>query len=117
MSYGRRIIYTNEDTITLGNIRDVLRKAYNEHQMNRNAITRLWDYYRGKTEILHKTKEARESTNHKYGRKGLLSCKPSYRLPLCFRQKRVDKLVGWWYYQCARGAEVSAERVPLNLSS
>lgn len=34
-----------------------------------------------------------------------------------FRQKRVDKVVGWWYYQCARGAEVSAERVPLNLSS
>ena len=65
MSYGRRKIYTNEDTITLENIRDVLRKAYNEHQMNRNAITKLWDYYRGKTAILTKKKEIRESINHK----------------------------------------------------
>ena len=76
MSYGRRKIYTNEEVVTVENIRDVLRKAYMEHQMNRGNITKLWDYYRGKTEILHKTKEARESTNHKYGRKRLLSCKP-----------------------------------------
>ena len=65
MSYGRRKIYTNEETIMLANIRDVLKKAYNEHQMNRNAITKLWDYYRGKTAILQKTKEVRESINHK----------------------------------------------------
>ena len=65
MSYGRRKIYTNEDTITFENIRDVLRKAYNEHQMNCNAITKLWDYYRGKTAILTKKKEIRESINHK----------------------------------------------------
>ena len=65
MSYGRRIIYTNEDTITMSNVRDVLRKAYNEHQMNCNAITKLWDYYRGKTAILTKTKEVRESIGHK----------------------------------------------------
>ena len=65
MSYGRRKIYTNEEAITLDNIRDVLKKAYNEHQMNRNAITKLWDYYRGKTAILTKTKEVRESINHK----------------------------------------------------
>ena len=65
MSYGRRKIRTNEDKITVENIRDVLRKAYNEHQMNRNAITKLWDYYRGKTAILTKKKEIRESINHK----------------------------------------------------
>ena len=117
MSYGRRKIYTNEEVVTVDNIRDVLRKAYFEHQMNRGNITKLWDYYRGKSEILYKTKEVCENTNHKYERKCLLSCKPSNRLPFGFRQKRVDKVVGWWYYQCARGAEVSAERVPLNLSS
>ena len=65
MSYGRRKIYTNEEVVTVDNIRDVLRKAYFEHQMNRGNITKLWDYYRGKTAILHKTKEVRESINHK----------------------------------------------------
>ena len=65
MSYGRRKIYTNEEVVTVENIRDVLRKAYMEHQMNRGNITKLWDYYRGKTAILHKTKEVRESINHK----------------------------------------------------
>lgn len=65
MSYGRTKIYTNEANITENNIRDVLRQAYNKHQMNRGAITKLWDYYRGKTAIINKTKEIRDSINHK----------------------------------------------------
>ena len=65
VSYGRIKIYTNEKVITADNIRDVLHKAYYEHQMNRSAIVKLWDYYRGKTAILRKTKEIRASINHK----------------------------------------------------
>ena len=93
MSYGRRKIYTNEEVVTVENIRDVLRKAYFEHQMNRGNITKLWDYYRGKTEILYKTKEVCENTNHKYGRKRLLSCKPSIGCHFAFVKKGLTK---WW---------------------
>lgn len=65
MNYGRTKIFTDEEKITVANIRDVLRKAYVEHVANSNAVSLLWDYYRGKTEILQKTKEVRESINHK----------------------------------------------------
>lgn len=44
---------------------DVLRKAQLLHSQNQNEIQYLWDYYRGKTPILGKTKEVRESINHK----------------------------------------------------
>ena len=62
MSYGRRKIYTNEETIMLANIRDVLKKAYNEHQMNRNAITKLWDYYRGKRQSYKRPKRCEKAS-------------------------------------------------------
>lgn len=65
MSYGRTRIYTNTENITAENVVKELFDAYQKHQMNRNGITRLWDYYRGKTAILGKTKEIRETINHK----------------------------------------------------
>lgn len=65
MSYGRTRIYTNTEVITDENIRANLRDAYETHQKNRNDIKKLWDYYRGKTEILTKKKEVREDINHK----------------------------------------------------
>ena len=63
--FGRRKIYTDEEYITAENVVDVLRKAQLLHSQNQNEIQYLWDYYRGKTPILGKTKEVRESINHK----------------------------------------------------
>ena len=51
MNYGRNKIYTDEEKITVANIRDVLRKAYVEHVANSNTVSTRWDYYRGKTAI------------------------------------------------------------------
>ena len=63
--FGRRQIYTDVEAITADNVLDVLRQALSDHAVNQGEIQYLWDYYKGKTPILQKTKEIRESINHK----------------------------------------------------
>ena len=63
--FGRTQIYTDVEKITAENVVDVLTKALTVHNQNSNEIIYLWDYYRGKTPILGKTKEVRETINHK----------------------------------------------------
>lgn len=63
--FGRTKIYTDVEVITSENVVDVLTKAVNVHSQNQNDIDYLWDYYRGKTEILNKVKEVRDNINHK----------------------------------------------------
>jgi len=63
--FGRTQIYTDVERITAENVVDVLLKALTVHAQNSNEIDYLWNYYRGKTPILGKTKEVRETINHK----------------------------------------------------
>jgi len=63
--FGRQTIYTDQKEITSDNVVDVLLRAARIHSQNQNEIQYLWDYYRGKTPILAKQKEVRESINHK----------------------------------------------------
>lgn len=63
--FGRRKIYTDIPVITDDNVVDVLLRALSVHADNRSEIEYLWNYYCGKTPILSKTKEVRESINHK----------------------------------------------------
>lgn len=63
--FGRTQIYTDVAEINAGNVVDVLQKALNVHAQNQSEIDYLWNYYRGKTPILGKKKEVRESINHK----------------------------------------------------
>ena len=63
--FGRRQIFTDVPEITAENVVDVLSLALNDHAQNQNEIQYLWDYYRGNTPILGKTKEIRENINHK----------------------------------------------------
>ena len=63
--FGRTQIYTDVATITADNVADVLENALKVHTANQSDIEYLWDYYRGKTPILNKVKEVRESINHK----------------------------------------------------
>ena len=65
MSYGRRMIYTDATEITAENVADEVRKAIYVHESNRAEIEKLYNEYCGKTAILNKTKEVRESINHK----------------------------------------------------
>lgn len=62
--FGRTKIHTDVEVITSENVIDVLAKAVAVHSQNQNEIDYLWDYYRGKTPILNKTKEVRENINH-----------------------------------------------------
>ena len=63
--FGRTVIYTDEEKITKDNLISVLTKAISVHESNRSDIQYLYDYYKGKTPILGKTKEIRENINHK----------------------------------------------------
>lgn len=62
--FGRTQIYTDESVITRDNVVTVLEKAISVHTNNQNEIEYLWNYYCGKTPILGKTKEVRDSINH-----------------------------------------------------
>ena len=64
MSYGRRVIYSDATEITIENVAEEVRKAAVVHDSNRADIQRLYDYYRGKTDILNKKKETRPEINH-----------------------------------------------------
>ena len=65
MSYGRRVIYTDATEITPENVVEEVRKARLVHDRNRAEIQKLLNYFRGKTAILGKEKEVRETINHK----------------------------------------------------
>lgn len=65
MSYGRVKIYSDAKEITADNVVDEVNKAYAVHCRNQAEIRTLWEYYRGKTKILNKTKEIRTEINHK----------------------------------------------------
>lgn len=64
MSYGRLKIYSDAKEITAENLVDEVSKAYAVHCRNQTDIKKLWEYYRGRTKILGKKKEVRESINH-----------------------------------------------------
>ena len=63
--FGRAVIYTDEPKVTAENVVSVLQKAVSTHSKNAKEIDYLWNYYRGKTPILGKTKEVRPEINHK----------------------------------------------------
>ena len=64
MNYGRNVIYSDEAVITRDNVRKVVEEAYNKHTANNVAADILYDYYKGKTKILNKSKEFRTDINH-----------------------------------------------------
>ena len=65
LSYGRQKIYSDAKIITAENVVDEVSRAHATHVQNQADIRKLWEYYRGKTNILTKTKEIREEINHK----------------------------------------------------
>lgn len=63
--FGRREIFTDELNITAANVVKVLEDAVDVHDRNRSEMDYLWRYYKGETPILQKSKEVRESINHR----------------------------------------------------
>lgn len=63
--YGRSEIFTDETAITRDNVVQVLEDSMAVHQKNSTDIDYLFDYYKGKQDIVNKVKEIREDINHK----------------------------------------------------
>jgi SPP1 family phage portal protein len=59
ITFGRRKIFTDVDTITDKNVVEVLRKALVTHLKNKSEIEYLYAYYKGRQPILNRTKEVR----------------------------------------------------------
>lgn len=57
--YGRRVITTDVEEITAGNVLDVLNKAMQVHEQNRGEMEYLWNYFRGNQPILTRKKTVR----------------------------------------------------------
>ncbi len=57
--YGRRVITTDATEITSENIIAELNLAFDTHELNRMEIEYLWDYFKGKQDILNRTKDVR----------------------------------------------------------
>lgn len=62
---GRTVIYTDVSVIDKSNVVQVLKKALETHEVNKNEIQYLYDYYRGKQPILNRVKEIRPEINNK----------------------------------------------------
>ncbi len=63
--YGREIIYTDCEDITVENVIPVLEKAMSIHARNRSDIQYLYDYYRGKQPVRFRKKEIRKEICNK----------------------------------------------------
>ena len=57
--YGRRVITTDVPEITADNVVEVLKKAMEDHDLNRADIEYLWKYFKGDQPILQREKTVR----------------------------------------------------------
>ena len=62
---GRRQIFSSVSEVTTENLPGVLRKAFRIHEQNRREELYLHKMYRGKQDVLYRTKEVRPEINNK----------------------------------------------------
>ena len=63
--YGRKIAYTDVETITKDNISDVIGNCIGIFNYNKTAIEYLWNYYKGDQPVLYRTKVSNEDITNK----------------------------------------------------
>lgn len=63
--YGRKIAYTNVDTITANNVVKVIGDTIGAFYWNKPIIKYLWTYYKGDQPILYRTKRSNEDIINK----------------------------------------------------
>ena len=59
--FGRRVITTSAENITLDNVTKVVEQAYEKHLLNRSEIEYLWNYYKGNQPSLYRVREVRNN--------------------------------------------------------
>lgn len=65
LCFGRTVIVSDAEEITAGNVIEEFQNAMIVHELNRNEIEYLRNYYLGKQPILFKEKKVREEINEK----------------------------------------------------
>ena len=63
--YGRKIAYTNAESITPDNVVEVIGKCIGVFYWNKSVIKYLWDYYKGDQPILYRQKITNEDITNK----------------------------------------------------
>lgn len=63
--YGRKIAYTNVDTITANNVVKVIGSTIGVFNWNKPVIKYLWNYYKGDQPVLYRTKLSNEDIINK----------------------------------------------------
>lgn len=63
--YGRKKIFSTEEVITPENVAGVVSSALNIHNTNARDIAYLYDYFKGRQDILDRTKEIRDDICNK----------------------------------------------------
>jgi SPP1 family phage portal protein len=63
--YGRKIAYTDVETITANNISNVIGNCIGIFNYNKTAIEYLWNYYKGDQPVLYRTKVSNEDITNK----------------------------------------------------
>ena len=94
--YGRKIAYTNIDTITANNVVKVIGDTIGVFYWNKPVIKYLWTYYKGDQPILYRTKRSNEDIinkiveNHAY-EWVQFKVGQSYGEPIQFISRKDDK--------------------------
>lgn len=63
--HGRKVIYTDAEYVTRDNVQQVVNQVLGIHEMNRQDSIYLYNYWRGITPVMGKTKDVRPEINHK----------------------------------------------------
>ncbi len=96
--YGRKIAYTNVDTITRDNVVKVIGSTVGVFNWNKPIIKYLWDYYKGDQPVLYRTKLSNEDIinkiveNHAY-EWVQFKVGQTYGEPIQFVSRRDDKTI------------------------
>ena len=65
VTFGRTVIYSDVEEVTISNVGKVVNDAYTTHTINSFDIDYLYNYYKGNQPILSRVKKVREDINNK----------------------------------------------------
>ena len=63
--FGRRVAYSDYDTVTAYNVRDIISSTIGIHNQNRFLIRYLYDYYKGDQPVNYRQKKVRPEINNR----------------------------------------------------
>jgi len=65
VTFGRTVIYSDAEEVTVSNVGEIINNAFTAHTINSSDIDYLYNYYKGNQPILSRLKKVREDINNK----------------------------------------------------